>query len=103
VVAVEQEEVSRCFFLEPSMALNIKDSETDALVRELAALTGEPMTDAVKVAVKERLERETRARRADWAERLARIRAIQDEIAALPVVDPTFDEHSLYDENGLPA
>lgn len=43
------------FFLE--MALNIKDEGTDRLVRELAAETGETITAAVTVAVRERLER----------------------------------------------
>jgi hypothetical protein len=40
------------------VALNIKDRETDRLVRQLAALTGEGITEAVKVAVRERIERE---------------------------------------------
>lgn len=39
------------------MALNIKDAETDRLVRELASVTGESITGAVTVAVRERLER----------------------------------------------
>jgi antitoxin VapB len=39
------------------MALNIKDNQTDRLVRELAAETGETITTAVIVAVRERLER----------------------------------------------
>ena len=39
------------------MALNIKDKTTDRLVRELAAETGESMTAAVTIAVRERLER----------------------------------------------
>jgi antitoxin VapB len=39
------------------MALNIKDEGTDRLVRELAAETGETITTAVTVAVRERLER----------------------------------------------
>jgi antitoxin VapB len=41
----------------PEMALNIKDDQTDRLVRELAAETGETITTAVTVAVRERLER----------------------------------------------
>ena len=44
-----------CFLLD--MALNIKDDGTDRLVRELAAETGESLTTAVTVAVRERLER----------------------------------------------
>jgi antitoxin VapB len=39
------------------MALNIKDDRADRLVRELAAETGETITTAVTVAVRERLER----------------------------------------------
>jgi antitoxin VapB len=39
------------------MALNIKDEGTDRLARELAAETGETITKAVTVAVRERLER----------------------------------------------
>ena len=43
------------FFLE--MALNIKDDQADRLARELAAETGETITTAVSVALRERLER----------------------------------------------
>jgi len=39
------------------MALNIKDEGADRLVRELAAETGETITTAVTIAVRERLER----------------------------------------------
>lgn len=44
------------------MPLNIKNPEADQLARELSALTGESITDAVIAAMRERLERE-RARR----------------------------------------
>ncbi len=39
------------------MALNIKDEVADRLARELAAETGESITTAVTIAVRERLER----------------------------------------------
>jgi antitoxin VapB len=39
------------------MSLNIKNAETYRLVRELAEATGESMTEAVTVAVRERLSR----------------------------------------------
>jgi antitoxin VapB len=39
------------------MALNIKDGDADRLARELAAETGESITTAVTIAVRERLER----------------------------------------------
>ena len=37
------------------MALNIKDPETDRLARELSVVTGEPITVAVRDAIRERL------------------------------------------------
>jgi antitoxin VapB len=37
------------------MALNIKDPETDRLARELAELSGLPITAAVREAIQERL------------------------------------------------
>jgi len=40
------------------MALSIKDEETDRLAREVAQLNGETVTMAVKIALKERLERQ---------------------------------------------
>lgn len=40
-----------------TMALNIKDKETEALVTEITALTGETKTGAVRQAARERLER----------------------------------------------
>lgn len=84
------------------MALNIKDRETDSLVRELAALTGEPITDAVKVAVRERLERERRLRPGKAG--VAEVLTIAARIAGRPVVDPRSPDEILgYDEHGLPT
>lgn len=42
------------------MALNIKDPVTDRLARELAALTGESITLALRRALEQRLEAERR-------------------------------------------
>ena len=39
------------------MALSIKTEEADRLARELAAVTGETLTDAVTKALRERLDR----------------------------------------------
>jgi antitoxin VapB len=84
------------------MPLNIKDPRTDALVRELAALTGESITTAVAVAVRERLDR---LRGPDTpATRLLAIQRIAARAAARPVLDPrTPDEILGYDEHGLPT
>ncbi len=40
------------------MPLNIKDPETDRLARQLAGLTDETITEAVRTALRDRLERE---------------------------------------------
>lgn len=45
------------------MALSIKSDEADRLARELAALTGQSITDAVITALDARLEVERRQRR----------------------------------------
>ena len=37
------------------MALSLKDAETDRLAREVAELTGESLTKAVRTALAERL------------------------------------------------
>lgn len=83
------------------MALNIKDPQTDRLARQLADLTGENITDAVKAALRDRLEREQRCRgkKIDWA----LPRAKQEAIARLPIVaDRSADKLLGYDEGGLP-
>ena len=84
------------------MALSIKDPEADRLARELAARTGETLTEAVVVALRERLARETgRTRSIPLSEELAGIRR---RCAALPVLDTRTAEEILgYDEHGLPA
>lgn len=81
------------------MALNIKDPETDRLVRELARLTGEKITDAVRSAVLDKLDRERRRRQGGSPDRIG---AIVAAFNAKPVVDPRLPEAMLYDEDGMP-
>jgi len=83
------------------MALSIKDPEADRLARELATRTGETLTQAVVVALRERLARETgRTRSIPLREELA---AIRHRCASLPVLD-TRPVHEIlgYDDHGLP-
>lgn len=47
------------------MAISLKDPETDRLARAVSALTGESLTDAIRVSLAERLERENLRRRAN--------------------------------------
>jgi len=82
------------------MAFNIRDDDTEKLAAELAALTGESKTQAVREALKERIERVKRRR---GARRLAaRLNEIAKHCAALPVLDDQRPEAMLYDEQGLP-
>ena len=85
------------------MSLNIKNEETCELARELATLTGESMTGAITIALRERLERERYERSAET--RIRRLRAIRKRCARLlNAGGPSAIEHGdlLYDENGLP-
>ena len=84
------------------MALSIKDPEADRLVRELAAETGESITEAARKAFEERLRR-VRARRAA-AERVVTLDDVILRARALPVVDARpADDIIGYDDAGLPA
>ncbi len=84
------------------MSLNIKNEETCRLAGELARLTGETMTGAITVALKERLERERRERSVEA--RVREMRAIAERCAKLLRDGPSAVEHGdfLYDERGLP-
>jgi hypothetical protein len=93
--------------------LNIKDAEATRLVRELTELTGETQTEAVRKALRERLERE-RADRESHAARgeerqgrdaeraLAEIRDIQEQIRRDGLIENMLTDDDLYDERGLP-
>ncbi len=84
------------------MALNIKDPRADLLVRALVAETGETITEAVTVAVQERLDRVRGVRGAP--DLVAEIREIAVRTAALPDLDDRgADEVLGYDEHGLPT
>ena len=82
------------------MAINIKDPEAEKVVRDLATLTGESLTHTIKVAVKERFEREYRLR--DRDERYRKAKALIDKINEGIEVRPPIDHEYLYDEEGLP-
>lgn len=84
------------------MGLNIRKQETHRLAKRLAELTGETMTEAVTLALRDRLER-VRRERTD--------RSLADELdeiavrcARLPVLDSREPDEILgYDESGLPS
>ena len=66
------------------MALSIKTEEADRLARELSHLTGETMTEAVTIAMRERLERLRREQEAE-GDYVARMKAFVH--ANLPLYD----------------
>jgi antitoxin VapB len=83
------------------MPLNIKSQPAEAVVRELAALTGESVTTAVQRAAEERLSRlrRTRARGSLAAE----LMEIGRRCAALPDLDQRSPEDIIgYGDDGLP-
>jgi len=83
------------------MALTIKNEVAHRQAKELAALTGESVTDAVSVAIFDRLIQVKKERGADLVE----ILKTYSEFTA-PRFKPPFDaiDHGdlLYDEFGLP-
>ncbi len=83
------------------MSLNIKNEETYRLARELAERTGESMTAAVTVAVRERLDRIRDQHDIDLVDRLL---AIGKDCAAHLKEPYRSSDHGalLYDELGLP-
>ncbi len=84
------------------MALSIKSQEADRLARELAARTGEGLTEVVVNALRERLRREVgRTAVRPLAEDLLEIGR---RCAALPDLDARSADDILgYDRDGLPT
>jgi len=83
------------------MALSLKDAETDRLARALAALTGETLTEAIRRALAERLERE-RVRLGHPGGLAGRIHEIGEQCAALPdVAAPATDARPGRDAAGM--
>ena len=82
------------------MALSIKSDEADRLARALAAETGETLTQAVEVALRERLARQRQRRGGGMARRLTRLAS---DVATLHVADARTPEEIIgYDASGFP-
>ncbi|MFN2344992.1 MAG: type II toxin-antitoxin system VapB family antitoxin [Dermatophilaceae bacterium] len=78
------------------VTMNIKDPKVRELAMQLAARRGTSATGAIRQALIETLDRDTRDR-AGLAERLM---VLGRESAALP--EPVLTDDDLYDERGLP-
>lgn len=90
------------------MALNIKDAETELLVRALSRRRGISLTEAVRQAVKRELdsdalpESEKAKRIAEgrrWLEEFYRERGIERPVR--PITKQEMDDIIGYDDNGL--
>jgi len=82
------------------MSLNIKDPEAHQLAQELSKATGETMTQAVTIALRERLARLRRYHKSDTT--AAELLAIGRRCAANLNAKSVDHDALLYDENGLP-
>lgn len=88
----------------PVRTLNLKNPEVYRLASELAAATGESMTEAVRLSLEERLDRINKTREAEVERRIRRIHELATMIRELSPPGywaQDFDE-LMYDENGLP-
>jgi antitoxin VapB len=83
------------------MALSIRNERAEKLAREVAAESGETMTQAIIRALEERLERlRGRRRLTDTAREILKI---SERCSALPDMDPRSPDDILgYDSNGIP-
>ncbi len=80
--------------------VQIRNEEAVRYIRELAALKGKPITEAVTEAVKAELERARRG--TDIEVRRREVRRLVAEFNALPRVGPMLTDDDLYGEDGLP-
>lgn len=86
-----------------SVQLNIKSAKARQLADDLAQLTGQSLTDAVTLALEDRLakERLDRRRPGDVSSKLTKL---AEEISSHRLKDNrTADEIIGYDEHGLPT
>jgi antitoxin VapB len=85
------------------VSLNIKSAETHRLARELSDLTGESLTEAVTVALRERIARMHTTEDQKNARKEA-ILAIGRDVASRLSPEVRAIDHGelLYDEHGLP-
>jgi antitoxin VapB len=83
------------------MPLSIKNEATERLARQVAREAGESLTEAIRTALQERLERLKRQRRGHILS--GQIEDLLRRVDALPVHDSRPESEILgYDEDGLP-
>lgn len=84
------------------MPISIKNEETETLVRKLSALTGETLTETVRMAIEERYARVRQVRSGRTLEE--ELNEIALRCARRPVISLASDDEILgYDEIGAPT
>ncbi len=82
--------------------INIKNEKTIRLAKEVSAMAGENITEAITHALQNRLEG-LRKKKLNSRKGVARkILAAAQEFQKMPVLDERNADHILYDEHGLP-
>jgi antitoxin VapB len=82
------------------VGLSIKSLEAEKLARQVSALTGEGLTEAIANSLRERLERLEQAKERHLS---AQLDAIARRCAALPDLDRRTPDGIIgYDEQGIP-
>jgi hypothetical protein len=82
--------------------IQIRNEAVVREIRELSALTGKPITDAVAEAVHLQLEREKGVKAAEIERKLKAVQAIVERFNSRPRIGPMLTDDDLYDEDGMP-
>jgi hypothetical protein len=82
--------------------IQIRNPKIVRAIRELAAKTGRPISEAVGEVVLAELARRQTADQEGYESRLAGVREISRKFRELPVIGPRLTDNDLYDEYGLP-
>lgn len=82
--------------------IQIRNPEVVRAIRALARKTGQPITEAVGVAVNAELRRQKVKRDAEFERRLKAIHEAAEKFRGLPIVGPLLTDDDLYDEDGMP-
>lgn len=83
------------------MGLSIKNEAVEAKVRRLAQLTGLGVTEAIDLAVSDKLARAGRVSPEEQARRIAAAEAVRRQFGPLPPLDQEAIEKEMYDAQGL--
>ncbi|MCX6594540.1 MAG: type II toxin-antitoxin system VapB family antitoxin [Acidobacteria bacterium] len=82
--------------------IQIRRPDVAAAARELAALRGVSITDAISQALQAQLVSQKAAQQSEKAARLARADEALKRFRQLPRIGPLLTDDDFYDEDGLP-